>query len=89
MSGRHPLRLYKSILRLVPNYPSSNASKLLTSIKEEFRLNRSLKGAPLQKAIKEAEEGVTHLRQYVFEDKEPNWEVTSSQTPMPQRSKGD
>ena len=80
-----PLRLYKSLLRLIPNYPSSNAPKLLVSVREEFRLNRGLEGQALKKAIGEAEEGVKHLRQYVFEEGSPNWQVTSTQNPMPKK----
>ncbi|GMH55159.1 hypothetical protein TrRE_jg10200 [Triparma retinervis] len=77
--------LYKKILRGVQSFPSKNKDKLYTEIKLDFRSNKNLKGPALQTRLKEATEGLKQLKSYQFNEREGNWEVKSTQEPMPHK----
>ena len=51
----------------------------------DFRSNKNLKGPALQTRLKEATEGLKQLKSYQFNEREGNWEVKSTQEPMPHK----
>ena len=84
LSRNELLHLYKRLLRSGATYPSKNAAKIVQSIREDFKDNRTLD--PLSdKATKQrhlALQGLEQLRQFDNRSSS-NFVVTLEQNPFP------
>ncbi len=57
--------LYRSLLRAAREFPSVNRPSIISTIRTDFRLNRTLVDEKkIQKEISEAREALIHLKQY-------------------------
>jgi len=85
------LQLYKRLLRSAETYPSKNRLGIYQSIREEWRINKSLQpdNPKLDKELAIAYKGLQQLRQFDEYTMtggnigSPNWTVTLEQNPMP------
>ena len=78
--------LYRQIIRSAKVFPSKNRGRILTSIRDDFKINKNLEdGEKLTEALSIAVKGLSQLNMYSNLDptRGADWSVTLDSSPMP------